>query len=94
VPDVMANFSDVVEVVKSPEEFISHCEACILNPDDERILRGLALARENTWESIVAQLKRHIQDALVRKAGAVSSPAHYVDLNAMGGINLPLSVHD
>lgn len=70
VPDVVRNFGSVVKVAQSPEAFRRLCEAALDQPDAEAIARGLKMARENSWESIVAQLEGHLQEALHSKRAA------------------------
>jgi glycosyltransferase involved in cell wall biosynthesis len=67
VQDVVRQFSDIVALADGHEQFISECERSALWPDRARIERGRALARRNSWESIVHQLERHIEDALSSK---------------------------
>ena len=68
VPDVVTNFGGVVKVADSHQQFIELCRQAIQSPDQAAIERGLQMAAENTWESIVSKLEDHIQDALARKA--------------------------
>ncbi len=67
VPDVVRNFGQVVKIAGSPREFVSLCRDQVEASDAACIEAGLTMARENTWESIVASLERHIEEALVRK---------------------------
>jgi glycosyltransferase involved in cell wall biosynthesis len=64
VEDVVTQFGDVVTIAQSASEFIQECKRLASNPSPARIERGLILARKNSWESIVAQLKEHIADVL------------------------------
>ncbi len=64
VPDVVRNFGSVVKVASSHAEFISLCRQVISKPDQAAITRGLKMASENTWESIVSRLEGHVMDAL------------------------------
>lgn len=66
VPDVISNFGSVVKVAHSHDEFIELCRKAAVTPDQEAIERGLKMASENSWESIVDKLDRHIRDVLVR----------------------------
>ncbi len=66
VPDVVSNFSTVVKVAGNHEEFVALCRAAVSAPDQEAISRGLKMASENSWESIVGKLEGHIRDVLVR----------------------------
>src|SRR5205085_1621267 len=65
VPDVVRNFGSVVKIGATPEEFISLCEAAMTQPDAAAIEQGLKMVKENSWDSIVTQLERHIQEALL-----------------------------
>ena len=67
VRDVVSQFSDVVLVAHNHDQFIAACEQGASLPDVDRIRRGLALAERNSWESIVSQLERHIDDVLASK---------------------------
>jgi glycosyltransferase involved in cell wall biosynthesis len=66
VPDVISNFGSVVKIARSHDEFIAHCRQAAASPDREAIERGLKMASENSWESIVNRLDQHIRDVLVR----------------------------
>ncbi len=67
VPDVVRNFGTVVKVAKNHQEFISLCRKAVEQPEDDRVKRGLQMARENTWEQIVARVEDHIKQALLKK---------------------------
>ena len=64
VPDVVGNFGSVVQIADTQKEFVSFCQRAATHPDREAIERGLSLARENSWDSIVAQLEQHVMEAL------------------------------
>jgi glycosyltransferase involved in cell wall biosynthesis len=64
VSDVVHNFTPVVAVARSPEEFVTAVRAAIEAPSAELIARGLEQARANSWESIVARMERIIRDAV------------------------------
>jgi glycosyltransferase involved in cell wall biosynthesis len=66
VPDVVRNFGAVVKVASHPDEFISLCHQAVARPDPAAIERGLSLAADNSWESIVEQLEKHVEEALAR----------------------------
>ena len=67
VRDVVRQFSDVVFMAYNHEQFIATCGRSASLPDGDRIRRGLALAERNSWESIVSQLERHVNDVLASK---------------------------
>lgn len=64
VEDVVAQFSDVIVIAEDARAFTSACERAAMQPDSQRIKRGLELAQRNSWESIVARLEQHIEEAL------------------------------
>jgi glycosyltransferase involved in cell wall biosynthesis len=70
VPDVVHNFGSVVKIARSKEEFVLMCETALDQPDAEAIARGLKMAQQNSWDSIVAQLEEHMVEALQRKRTA------------------------
>jgi glycosyltransferase involved in cell wall biosynthesis len=67
VSDVVRNFGSVVKIANSHAEFISLCEAALKNPEAEVIERGIEMAAENSWESIIEKMESHIADALAKK---------------------------
>lgn len=70
VPDVVRNFGSVVSVARDHDEFVALCRQAVEQPDRATIERGLAMAGENSWESIVAQLEGHIEQAVLKKSRA------------------------
>jgi len=71
VADVVANFGTVVKIARTREEFVMLCERALDRPDTESITRGLKMAQQNSWDSIVAQLEGHMTEALRLKHLAV-----------------------
>jgi glycosyltransferase involved in cell wall biosynthesis len=67
VEDVVMQFSDVVTIAESHSDFVAKAARCFVRPDTTRSKRGLALVRQNSWESIVRQLEKHIEDVLLTK---------------------------
>jgi glycosyltransferase involved in cell wall biosynthesis len=68
VADVVRNFGSVVKIGRSPEEFIELCRQVLAKPDEEARERGLQMARENSWETIVERMEGHVAEALAKKA--------------------------
>ncbi|HWN95205.1 MAG TPA: glycosyltransferase [Methylomirabilota bacterium] len=75
VPDVISNFGSVVKVAHSHDEFLELCRRAVERPDRQAIERGLKLASENSWESIVSKLEGHIRDVLVRNNNEMQAAA-------------------
>ena len=73
VEDVVLQFSAVVKIAQSREEYLKLCAQSVKSPDAVRIRRGRELAERNSWESIVEAMENHIADAMAAKVPAVSS---------------------
>ncbi len=75
IEDVVLQFDAVVSIASSSEDFIARCQKAIAQPDTARIKLGAKMARQNSWESIVAQLEKHIEDALVKNRSVSTTAA-------------------
>jgi glycosyltransferase involved in cell wall biosynthesis len=64
VPDVVSNFSQAVSIAQTHDEFIHYCRRSLSEADPVPIERGLQMAQENQWETIVGRLENHIHDVL------------------------------
>jgi len=67
IADVVTNFGSVVNIARSHEQFISLCRKVIEKNEAGRLEAGLKQAAENSWDSIVTQLEKHIVNALAKK---------------------------
>lgn len=70
IDEVRLNFGRVCRIAGSHEEFIRHCLHEVEAPSRLRVLRGLELACENTWDAIVSRMGKHITDALKSREGS------------------------
>lgn len=77
VPDVVTNFGRNVAVSSNSDEFIALCRQAAENPDCDQIKRGLEMANRNTWDYIVSQLERHIEEAIIAKTQAQRAVSHH-----------------
>jgi glycosyltransferase involved in cell wall biosynthesis len=69
IEDVVLQFSEVVDIAHSSAGFIDLCDKRAARSNSKAIRRGLELAQNNSWDSIVRKLKKHIEDALATKRG-------------------------
>lgn len=67
VEDVVLQFTGIVKVARSPEEFIRTAWSTASHPDRGAIERGLTRAARNTWEAIVSRMEDLIADTLATK---------------------------
>ncbi|HEV3410198.1 MAG TPA: glycosyltransferase, partial [Chthoniobacterales bacterium] len=75
VEDVVLQFDQIVDVASTVEEFIAACTRAVTAPDQSRIKAGLKRARQHSWESIVAQLEKHIDDVIASKQAVATTAA-------------------
>jgi glycosyltransferase involved in cell wall biosynthesis len=64
VKDVVRQYSDLIDIVRTPEECVAAAERLLKEPPVERIERGLAKAAACSWESTVASMQGLIRDAI------------------------------
>lgn len=64
VKDVVRQYSDLVDIVKTPEEFIAAAEQALKDPPRDRIQRGIEKARECSWETTVSTMHDIIKQAI------------------------------
>lgn len=65
--EVRMNFGSVARIADTHAEFIAFCAREVESPTRARIVRGLKLAADNTWEANIAKMERHIADALAQR---------------------------
>ena len=75
VEDVVLQFTGVVKISQTSEEFIRLCGEAVSAPDQAAIKRGKMLSERNSWESIVAAMEGHIADVLTETAPTAASGA-------------------
>ena len=66
VKDVVRQYSDLVDIVKTPEQFVAAAERILKERPVERIERGLAKAAQCGWEATVASMQALIKEAITR----------------------------
>ncbi|HEX8913187.1 MAG TPA: family 1 glycosylhydrolase, partial [Humisphaera sp.] len=65
VKDVMRQWQDVVRIARTAEEFVKQAEEAMkAGRDDERVRKGIELAKRSSWEGTVDQMQRLIRDAI------------------------------
>jgi len=76
VADVVHNFGEVVRVAGNHTEFIASCEDALRNHDPANIKRGLDMAEQNSWNSIVKKILGLIDEAVSerKKSGKALVP--------------------
>ena len=73
VEDVVLQFTGVVKISQTSEEFIRLCGEAASAPDQAAIKRGKMLSERNSWESIVEAMEGHIADVIDDKTPVASS---------------------
>ena len=67
VKDVVRQHGDVVEIVKTPGEFVQAAERLLSDPPHDRIERAIEKARRSSWESVVQNMQDLIKEAIGKK---------------------------
>jgi beta-glucosidase/6-phospho-beta-glucosidase/beta-galactosidase len=69
VKDVVNQWSDIVHLANGAEEFVRAAQKCLEQQGDvnERVQRGLELARQCSWESTVQKMQDLITQAIGKK---------------------------
>ena len=64
VQDVLRQYSDLVEIVRTPGEFVEAIDRLLKDPNKKRIQKGIDKARESSWEGTVSQMRALIDEAI------------------------------
>ncbi len=64
VKDVLRQYSDLVDIAKTAEEFVIIAERMLNHPDKQKIARGIERAKRSSWEGTVATMQGLIKDAI------------------------------
>ena len=67
VKDVVRQHGDLVEIVKTPAEFVRAAERLLGDPPRDRIERAVEKARRSSWESVVQNMQDLIKEAIGKK---------------------------
>lgn len=62
VPDVKADWGDVVKVTQTPAQFAEACAAAIADPTSPEALSELTTKRARTWEQIAAEMEQALEE--------------------------------
>jgi glycosyltransferase involved in cell wall biosynthesis len=80
--EVRMNFGSIARIAESHAEFIAFCAKEAEKPSRARIVRGMKLAADNTWEAIIAKMEKHLADVLTTRSTARAKAAAASTLNA------------
>jgi glycosyltransferase involved in cell wall biosynthesis len=64
IPDMVKYYGDVIYFASTPDEFVAQCEEALRDFPPERRERGIELARERSWETVVAEMRKMIDGAI------------------------------
>ena len=67
VADVVRNFTPIVQVANSHDEFVALCRQAAAAPDTRQIVRGIERARGATWDATVRAIHGHVLAAVEAK---------------------------
>jgi glycosyltransferase involved in cell wall biosynthesis len=72
VRDVVRQYSDLIYIARYKDEFINAVAKALREPDNDRIRRGIEIAKASSWDNTVQAMQGLIADA-IRKADRRSS---------------------
>ena len=75
VPDVVHNFTPVVAIAHSPNEFAQAVKLAYESPNADLIKQGIQKANQQSWESIVTSMHQHITKSLFTNKQRASTNA-------------------
>jgi beta-glucosidase/6-phospho-beta-glucosidase/beta-galactosidase/glycosyltransferase involved in cell wall biosynthesis len=75
VKDVVRQYPDICRIATTPAEFVDAIAKSLHEPDPDRIERGMDLAKQKSWEGIVASMRKNIADAVGNDAPKRSTKA-------------------
>ncbi|MCB2156592.1 glycosyltransferase [bacterium] len=69
IPDLKQFYSDVLYLAEDSDQFIAGCEAALANEgeDEERLERGLQMARKASWDGVVGRMEELINEAIAHR---------------------------
>jgi beta-glucosidase/6-phospho-beta-glucosidase/beta-galactosidase len=67
VKDVLRQYSELIDIVKTPEQFVDTADKLFRDPPKDRIQRGIDMARQCSWENTVQQMQNLIKEAIGKK---------------------------
>jgi beta-glucosidase/6-phospho-beta-glucosidase/beta-galactosidase len=75
VRDVVRQWSDIVRIASTADEFIAAAQAALeAGRDDERVRRGIELAKRSSWEATVATMQGLIREAITPRERRSTRP--------------------
>ena len=95
IADVVHHFTPVVKVARSHDGFAAAVRAAVACPEPELVARGIGMAKDHAWESIVAKMQHHIVAALdARQVVAVADADAPVVRRALVGARRAVGARD
>ena len=69
IPDLKQFYADVLYLAEDHDQFVAACEAALGNEgdDEERLDRGLDMARKSSWDGVVGRMEELINEAIARR---------------------------
>jgi len=67
VRDVVRQYTDVVDIASTADEFVNAAARALREPNRGRINAGIELARANSWEGTVATMQNLIKESIAKR---------------------------
>lgn len=83
VPDVVHNFTPIVAIAHTASEFACAVKRACEAPDAQVIQLGIQKANQQSWESIVNSMHRHITEGISAEGQRTAAASEAVPLNGI-----------
>ena len=67
MPDVVRFFEGVVQIARTREKFLMHCDRMVTNAPEAIIEKGLEMAMKTSWDNIIGGMEKVILENFKRK---------------------------
>ena len=72
IADVVHHFAPIVKVARTHDGFVAAVRAALTCPEPELVAQGIGMAKDNSWESIVAKMGGIIAESLTSRQQPVA----------------------
>lgn len=76
VPDVMRNFTPVVKIAHSVEDFLTAVRHALCHPDPKLIAKGIESAQDSSWDSTVSKMRELMLACIQQPVDAATNLGH------------------
>ena len=91
VADVVRNFTPIVKVARSNDGFVAAVRSAMTVPDASLIARGIGMAKDHSWESIVSTMRSLIAASIASRELTLTVAADSADASESWTADRPVA---